>query len=78
METVADHLLESLGHQKVPWGRSLYTVFCASIFLLAVPSSLWPQTTSVVEGAVTDCKGWQQSERKFVLAILPLALIAAS
>ncbi|MGB2901714.1 MAG: TonB-dependent receptor [Candidatus Acidiferrum sp.] len=44
---------------KTPWqgGRSLYAAFCASIFLLAVPSSLRPQTTSVVEGMVNDPQG---------------------
>jgi hypothetical protein len=36
----------------------LYTLFWAGIFLLAVPSTLRSQTTSVVEGRVTDQQGF--------------------
>src|ERR1700704_1965936 len=35
------------------WG-SLCTIFCVSIFVLAVPPNLRSQTSSVVEGMVTD------------------------
>ena len=49
--------MESRSHHRVPRGHSLYRIFCASIFLLAVPTSLRAQTTSVVEGTVTDQQG---------------------
>jgi hypothetical protein len=57
MERREDHSVGSGSRQKVPCRRFLRTIFCASISVLAVPSVLRAQTTSVVEGTVTDQQG---------------------
>src|SRR3979411_629962 len=50
----ADRSMGSWSCHMPRYWRSLGTIFCASIFLLAVPPNLRPQTLAVVEGMVTD------------------------
>jgi hypothetical protein len=57
MEMRADQSMVIWSYQKVRCWRSSYRIFCASMFLLGVSPSLRPQTTSVVEGTVTDPQG---------------------
>src|SRR6266849_5758403 len=57
MEMRAEQSMGSRSYSKVRGRRHLYTIFCASIFLIALPPNLRPQTTSVLEGRVTDQQG---------------------
>jgi hypothetical protein len=57
MERRAEQSRRSWIFPGVGWRHCLRAIFCANIFLLAVPAGLRPQTTSVVEGTVTDQQG---------------------